>query len=260
MAYRDDAGLNFLGTLSSEELNDLVSILTKDKNGELRLTENLTYSEKYKRYYPAHQLYWQEIAEEIQLFGGNTIANIFRGYKGVEYKEVLCDVCKKMKVNYNKYAPVSHIEDALLMKILYDALEKMSPEEKQQLGRELGIDNTMSLNSQALFTVFQSVFRAGGFKSYQLTLIIVNAVMKAVVGRGLTITANATLTKAMSILTGPIGWSITAAWTLFDIAGTAYRVTIPAVIEVAYLRKLSQNREAIKQEQSNIKYTAPNEA
>lgn len=65
MAYRDDADLNFLGTLSSEELNDLVSILTKDKNGELRLTENLTYSEKYKRYYPAHQLYWQEIAEEI---------------------------------------------------------------------------------------------------------------------------------------------------------------------------------------------------
>ena len=64
----------------------------------------------------------------------------------------------------------------------------------------------------------------------------------------------------MSILTGPIGWSITAAWTLFDIAGTAYRVTIPAVIEVAYLRKLSQNREAIKQEQSNIEYTAPNEA
>ena len=84
--------------------------------------------------------------------------------------------------------------------------------------------------------------------------------MKAVVGRGLTITANATLTKVMSILTGPIGWSITAAWTLFDIAGTAYRVTIPAVIEVAYLRKLSQNREAIKQEQSNIEHTAQNEA
>ena len=260
MAYRDDAGLNFLGTLSSEELNDLVSILTKDKNGELRLTENLTYSEKYKRYYPAHQLYWQEIAEEIQLFGGNTIANIFRGYKGVEYKEVLCDVCKKMKVNYNKYAPVSYIEDALLMKILYDALEKMSPEERQQLGRELGIDNTTIINPKALFNVFQSVFRSGGFKSYQLTLIIVNAVMKAVVGRGLTFTANATLARTMSILTGPIGWSITAVWTFFDIAGTAYRVTIPAVIEVAYLRKLSQNREAIKQEQSNIEHTAPNEA
>ena len=165
-----------------------------------------------------------------------------------------------MKVNYNKYAPVSHIEDALLMKILYDALEKMSPEERQQLGRELGIDNTTIINPQALFNVFQSVFRAGGFKSYQLTLIIVNAVMKAVIGRGLTFTANATLARTMSMLTGPIGWSITAVWTLFDIAGTAYRVTIPAVIEVAYLRKLSQNREAIKQEQSNIKYTAPNEA
>lgn len=50
----------------------------------------------------------------------------------------------------------------------------------------------------------------------------------------------------MSILTGPIGWAITAIWTAIDIAGAAYRVTIPAVIQVAYLRKLSENRKAIK--------------
>ena len=31
-----------------------------------------------------------------------------------------------------------------------------------------------------------------------------------------------------------------------DIAGAAYRVTIPAVIQVAYLRKLSENRKAIE--------------
>ena len=40
----------------------------------------------------------------------------------------------------------------------------------------------------------------------------------------------------MAILTGPIGWAITAAWTLIDVGGAAYRVTIPAVIQVAFLR------------------------
>ena len=41
----------------------------------------------------------------------------------------------------------------------------------------------------------------------------------------------------MSILTGPIGWVITGLWTAIDIAGPAYRVTIPAVIEIVVLRQ-----------------------
>jgi len=49
--------------------------------------------------------------------------------------------------------------------------------------------------------------------------------------------ANAMLTKTMSILTGPIGWVVTGLWTVIDIAGPAYRVTIPAVIEIAALRQ-----------------------
>lgn len=92
------------------------------------------------------------------------------------------------------------------------------------------------LSPQALAAAFQVVFQAGGFKSYQLTLIVVNAVMKALMGRGLAFAANATLARSMAILTGPIGWAITAAWTVIDVGGAAYRVTIPAVIQVAFLR------------------------
>ena len=39
MAYReDDDDLKFLGQLKSEDLNDLVYCLTKDKDGKVRLT------------------------------------------------------------------------------------------------------------------------------------------------------------------------------------------------------------------------------
>jgi len=48
---------------------------------------------------------------------------------------------------------------------------------------------------------------------------------------------NVILTRTMAILTGPIGWVITGLWTAVDIAGPAYRVTIPAVIQVAALRQ-----------------------
>ena len=244
MAYRHDPDLEFLDSLSSEELNDLVYLLTHDKDGERRLTESLTQEDNYKKHYPNHKQYWKEIAAEIQCFGGNTFANMFRG-GGVPYKEVLCDVCDKMKVNYNKDSSTKKIEQNLLMKILEDALEKMSPEEIEKLGKELGLENTAKLTSQSLTAIFLAVFRAGGFKSYQLTLIIVNAVLKVLIGRGLPLVGNVLLVRIANILTGPIGWVITGLWTAIDIAGPAYRVTIPAVIQIAYLRTLSENRDAI---------------
>ncbi len=247
MAYRHDPDLEFLSTLSAEELNELVYLLTHDKDGSKRLTENLTYTEKYKKYHPQHHEYWDEIAGELQLFGGNTMVNLlFRQGRGVLYKEILCDVCDRMKVNYSKYSSTQQIEQNLLMKILQNALEKMSPTEISELGKELGLENVDLLNGPPLIAVFQAIFKAGGFKSYQLTLIIVNAVLKALIGRGLGLAGNAGLMRIMAILTGPVGFIITGVLTAVDIAGTAYRVTIPAVIQIIYLRALSENRNTVR--------------
>ena len=44
--YRTDPDLEFLQTLKSEELNDLVYCLTHDKDGALRYTESLTNNPK----------------------------------------------------------------------------------------------------------------------------------------------------------------------------------------------------------------------
>ena len=247
MAYRYDSDLEFLGELKSDDLNDLVYCLTHDKDGETRFTEELTQHAKYKRHYPDHSLYWEEIAAEIQCFGANTFATILRGGKGVEYKEVLIDVCDKMKVNYNKSSSVEKIEQNLLMKILEDAIEKMTPNELKELAQSTGVQNTSGITKQTMVGVFQAVFRAGGFKSYQLTVIVVNAVAKALVGRGLSFAGNAALTRTMAILAGPIGWAITGLWTAVDIAGAAYRVTIPAVIQVSVLRQ-KYNYEKIANE------------
>lgn len=237
MAYRYDDDLEFLKNIKSEDLNDLVYCLTHDKDGDLRFSEELTNSDTYKTHNPNHSQYWNEIAAEIQCFGANTFVTVLRGGKGVVYREVLTDVCDKMKVNYSKESSVEKIENNLLMKILTDALEKMSPQELKELAEATGVKNTSGITPEVMVGVFQAVFRAGGFKSYQLTLIIVNAIMKALIGRGLSFAGNAALTRTMAILTGPIGWVITGLWTAIDIAGPAYRVTIPSVIQVAVLRQ-----------------------
>ena len=235
--YRNDEDLEFLETVDSNSLNDLVWVLTHNKEGNERLTEGLTLKDSYKKFYPDHNKYWQDIAAEVQCFGANTFATLLRGGKGVLYREVLFDVCDRLKVNYNKSSSTERIEDGLFMKILEDSIEKMSTAELKEIFKELGIKNTSGLTPQIAITSFQAIFKLGGFKSYQLVVIVVNAVWKAIFGRGLTLLGNATLTRVFSIFCGKIGWIITGIWTAIDIAGPAYRITIPAVLQVAMLRK-----------------------
>lgn len=236
MAYRYDEDLEFLKELDSLELEQLVEILIYDKDGEQR-NGNLATSDKFEQFYPNHKEYWEEIAGELQRYGANDFSTALRKGKGVLYKEILIDVCKRLKVNFNKDSDTVQIENNLLMKILEDSLKNMSDEQRKEFAEAMGMKNLKSFSPSSMARMFQTIFRAGGFKSYQLTVVIVNGVLKALVGRGLSFGANAALTKAMSIMTGPVGIAITAIWTAVDIAGPAYRVTIPAVIEVAALRQ-----------------------
>ncbi len=217
-------------------------MLVYDEDGTLRMNEELTNSTEYKRYGSDYAKYPERIAEELQCYGGNTFINFFRD-EGVLYKEILCDACDHLKVNYHEESPTSLIEENMLSSILQKSLEKMSDEEIRELCDELGVKNTNKLGKQTLSTAALTLFRMGGFKSYQLALIVANAVIKAIFQRGLSLGANAALTRGLSILTGPVGWIITGVWTAIDIAGPAYRVTVPACILVATLRLKAQANE-----------------
>lgn len=55
------------------------------------------------------------------------------------------------------------------------------------------------------------------------------------------------LKKTLGILAGPIGWVITGALVSINLAGPAYRVTVPACVLIAALRlKLKAEQEANK--------------
>lgn len=249
MAYRLDEDLEFLQYLDDKSLDSLVQVLIKDKDGKLRFTENLTNNDLYKIHSPQHSKYWELIGKELQSFGGNTFVNMFRR-KGVQYKEILCDVCDKMKVNYNKNSNILVIEQNLFMKILEDSMEKMSEEDMKILAQELDL-KTQSFTKEAIMGALQLLIKKGGFTSYKIALIVANAIWRALFGKGLSFVANRTLTKTISIFAGPIGWAITGVLTAIDIAGSAYRVTIPAVIQVAFLRQLHINKNLIKEELDN---------
>lgn len=107
MKYIKDKDLDFLGDLESKDLDNLVKILIKP------LTQELTKREMYKEFYPEHSIYWQDIASELQHFGGNTIANVIRK-KGVVYAEILDDVCKALGFKIKNKLSIEEKEELLL--------------------------------------------------------------------------------------------------------------------------------------------------
>ncbi|MDP8078645.1 DUF3944 domain-containing protein [Phocoenobacter skyensis] len=232
MAYRYDADLEFLANCENEDLQPLVDILTKDKDGKKRYTEGLTKTKEYKTYYPDHQKYWKEIIADLQTFGANTFVTLVRGGKGVTYREILCDVCDTLKVNFNKESATALIEKNLLDKVLEKSIEELSEEELNAVAEKLNIP-TENMGKQALTsavlvgirkTMTTPVFLELGWGIFGISTVG-------------TLLAGTTFGRILGAATGPIGWGLTGAWTLMDIASPAKRVTVPAVIQIAFLRR-----------------------
>lgn len=224
-----DEDLNpVLEASTNSDLQPLVEYL------EIKLSETLTVHPTYKKHCPDHSKYADLIADQIRDMGGNSFSNMFRGWVGPSYYEIVCDVADKVKATYKTGAEISIIEQSILEKILKKALDAMSEDEKNKIIAELkGHEiNVGGLTGSSLITLFN----AGGFYSYQLAVIIANQMAHIILGHGLSFTANATLTKSLSIIAGPIGWAICGLWTAIDIAGPAYSVTIPSVVHIAMLR------------------------
>jgi len=223
------SSINFLKMCSNEELEPLVKILTDS------VSSDLCSDACYKKYAPNHQQYINEIINDYEKFGGNTFANMFRGY-GVGYKEILEDVCKQMKANIPKDASLDTMELALISKLTEEAIEKMTDEERKEFA--LGIDpKTTNFSKQAVTALARYVIKQAGFKAYQLLMKIIWTIGTKILGKTVPWIVYQTSAKWLSAFAGPLGLILTAGWTIIDIAGPAYRVTIPATIYIASLRQ-----------------------
>lgn len=227
--YDEDLNLVLIQA-SDDELDPLVEYIKK------KTSQMLTVKEHYEAYYPRHSMYNDWIAKELRDMGGNSFANLFRGLKGPPYYEVVCDVAKKIKAPYQNGSNIEDIEGAILETILKKALDEMNEDQKRDLLREMGGKADIEITSLAT-TSFIALFRAGGFYSYQLTVIIANQLARVILGRGLMFATNAMLTKTASLIFGPFSLAVSGVWTAYDIAGPAYSVTIPCVVHVAMLRR-----------------------
>ena len=223
-----DKDLAFLKECSNEQLKLLAAFIIYDTDGKKRITEEISNTKEFQLYYPNNMLaLLPSIINELQLFGGNSIANSVRKH-GVSYRTILEDVCDLLKVNYQKNIPTDLLEQYLLQKVLVMSVDKMSENDIHHISDKLTKEE---LKNQI------GLLKAGSPLFIKLTTMIIgNLAVKYGLKQAAGFVAKFAGGRMFALLTGPVGWIIAGVWTAVDIAGPAYRVTVPCTLTIAYLR------------------------
>ncbi|HCS2811667.1 acidic protein MsyB [Shigella flexneri] len=227
--YLNDSDLDFLQHCSEEQLANFARLLTHNEKGKTRLSSVLMRNELFKSmegHPEQHRRNWQLIAGELQHFVGDSIANKLRGH-GKLYRAILLDVSKRLKLKADKEMSTFEIEQQLLEQFLRNTWKKMDEEHKQEFLH--AFDARVNELEELLPLLMKDKLLAKGVShllSSQLTRILRTHAAMSVLGHGLLRGAG---------LGGPVGAALNG---VKAVSGSAYRVTIPAVLQIACLRRM----------------------
>ena len=227
--YLNDSDLDFLQHCSEEQLANFARLLTHNEKGKTRLSSVLMRNELFKSmegHPEQHRRNGQLIAGELQHFVGDSIANKLRGH-GKLYRAILLDVSKRLKLKADKEMSTFEIEQQLLEQFLRNTWKNMDEEHKQEFLH--AVDVRVNELEELLPLLMKDKLLAKGVShllSSQLTRILRTHAAMSVLGHGLLRGAG---------LGGPVGAALNG---VKAVSGSAYRVTIPAVLQIACLRRM----------------------
>lgn len=231
---------NFISTeallkqASNEDLEPLVQYILKAS------TESLSNHQNYKSYSPDHRRYAKEIYDEIRLFGGNTFVNLVRG-EGPPYIEVLQDAAQKVGVKEIENCSELKLEERMIQTLLRKALKDTKGKELEEIQEQLRKAGLNERNYKAFISgaSLASLLAPHLYRIflYQTSRTIAHSIARQMLGYGFSMGSVVLARRALTTLLGPVAVLLTGIWTAIDIAGPAYRVTVPCTLHIAMLRQ-----------------------
>lgn len=221
---------------SEEDIGFLIDIITDSGTGRISLS-----SDSCKQLIKAKAgcaMYGDRalIAQELTRFGGNSLMNMFRRGTGVPYREILADVASHVRVPKKADASCADLEMAVIGKLAEQSLDRMSESDRMQFFESFG-RRYMPGTGPALLASQLATLGSTAGTAAQLAGAVASSTMSHFVGRGVAVASTTALGRTVGVMAGPIGWAITGLWTAYDLASPAYRVTVPCVIQIGYMRQ-----------------------
>lgn len=226
-----------LMSASADDIGLLIDVITDSGKGRISLSSSVCRQLKAAMDKGVDEAARALLAEELTRFGGNSLANLFRGGSGVPYRELLADVVSHVGAEHNTGASCAEMEMAIIAKVFAQSVAQMKEEDRSTLFNSLeGQSYLPGVGPLTLASLLASL-GSSGLASFNMATLVASATMSNLVGRGVMLAGSTTLGRGLAVLAGPLGWAITGIWTAFDLASPAYRVTVPCVIQIGHMRQ-----------------------
>ncbi|WP_312602678.1 ubiquinol-cytochrome C chaperone family protein [Pseudomonas luteola] len=230
----DDDLLHLLCAADPADVSILVDFLTDSGKGRLAMASEVStalQSAKIKGRFSEGVLLL--LIRELQHFGGNSVVNLFRR-NGVPYVEIVADVLAYLGGVADKNESVASLETKVLNILLSEAWENMSAEEQANFAR--GFEGPAGLLAGSYAGLLAAI-RQGGASSIKAVLMSSGPLGQLVTKGTTAVTAGFIVSRFASLMLGPVGLALTGAAGAKSLAGEAYRVTIPCVVQIACIRQ-----------------------
>ncbi len=128
------------------------------------------------------------------------------------------------------------IENTIVIKVFCKIYEKLSNDEKRELRDELNrLAKDKDFGAEIITASGIILARLSGFQIYLLATTALGALSSAL-GITLPFVIYTTLTRAISIVIGPIGWVALGILTVFHLNQPNWSKLIPGIVYISYLR------------------------
>lgn len=178
------------------------------------------------------------LVESIQWNSQSIFGYIFNSNDS--YKPIVRQVADKLGIEYKKYDTVSDVEKKIAQKILETVWEKMTPEQRKEMEEELRktakeFDKSGSLATSASMFAALTAANLSGFGIYLAASTALGAIT-SFVGITLPFAVYTTMSSAIAVAIGPVGWIGMGLFAIWSLTGPNYKKLIPAILYVSLLR------------------------
>ncbi|BAY12332.1 YaaW family protein [Calothrix sp. NIES-2098] len=156
------------------------------------------------------------------------------------YQKIVRRAAKKLKIKCEKYEPASEMEVKIAQKVMVTMLEKMTPEQKREMEQQLRKTasqfdkGTELLGSTSIFLALTSA-KLSGFSIYLLASTTLGT-LTGVIGVTLPFVVYTTMSSAIAIIIGPVGWIGAGLFSIWQLTEPSYKRVIPAILFICALR------------------------
>lgn len=234
MKYRPDPDLDFLKECRSEDLNMIVNVLLRNKDGEQRSIVQLPNHPLYKQHAPNHASYWEAIAGEIQRYGSNPLAALARAGRGKHYIKILENVCSRFSVQYIPDAAVEVIEKELCMTVFSRSLPHVPTKDLSVICDAFQIQPS-AMSPEGIRLALSEAMRLDDQLGCRMIMSVAHGAAMHASGLSYKPLCDERYHNLLDVLEKPIAAELDTVSPL-SFTGAAHWIVIPTIIQLAYIR------------------------